>query len=263
MKTAPATSESLISVDPKRVRPFAQQPRAYFDRGLMASLEASIKQMGQLQPGMVREIDDPKFDYELVDGERRFRICVKLGIPFRAVIVDAADVEEQFEKSVASNYQRAGHTPLEDARAIDRLCTKGGRSETYVAEIMGRAQTWVNQIRRLINLAPQIQKLIDPAVTPEEHLLPLTIAVNLARLDPARQLTMLDEIHGLRTQGAVDRIRRELAGTGVLRAVRSPKDSDRMVRRFVNLAAQGNNILAQSSGQADDFRIGGGYDPRN
>src|SRR5207248_3150600 len=110
----------VIVVGPDRVRPLAGQPRRYFDPVQLAALEKSIWKRGQLQPGLVRALQgDKKHDYELIDGQRRWHACSKLGVPFRAVVVDTADAEDQFEMSIAANFQRADHTPMEIAAAIE------------------------------------------------------------------------------------------------------------------------------------------------
>lgn len=176
------SGENVIAVPASRVRPLIGQPRKYFDPLEMLALEKSVLKYGQLQPGLVRKLpDDLKHDYELVDGQRRWHTAQRLGTPFRAVVIRIADDEDQFEKSVASNFQRADHTPMEIARAIDRLVRKGGRSHQDVATLLGRTVTYVTQYHRLLSLAPELKKLVEPG-TQERERIPITLAVQLALL---------------------------------------------------------------------------------
>lgn len=175
-----SVAATVISIDTNRVRPFADQPREYFDAGELVSLELSIKQRGQLQPAMVRKLtDDRDHDYELVDGQRRWHACSRLGIPLRAMIINPEDPEDQFEISVAANFQRAEHTPMEIAKAIERMCTQGKRTAEYVATLFGKSASWVVITRRLIVLVPELQALLEPSA---KDPLAVSVAIELARL---------------------------------------------------------------------------------
>src|SRR3989344_4622538 len=106
-----------------KIRRFADQPRTYFDGRDMSDLAASIEEIGQQTPIVVKAIaDDPKHDYELVDGERRWIACGIVGVEtMLAWIKNVSDTEEQFVSSVVGNFGRSGHTALEIAQAIDRI----------------------------------------------------------------------------------------------------------------------------------------------
>lgn len=255
MKTKPAVangggsvgSNTVISVDTNRVRPFADQPREYFDAGELLSLELSIRQRGQLQPAMVHRITgDRDHDYELVDGQRRWHACTKLSVPLRAVIIDPENEEDQFEISVAANFQRAGHTPMEIAKAIERMCTQGGRTEEYVATLFGKSSTWVHIQRRLVDLVPEIQVQLEPSV-PKEQAVPPTVASELARLPRDQQLPVLQEIQArkLTALRAVDKIRRIfLDGAPAPRNPQRGSDkADKRIERYVRRTIQDADAL--------------------
>src|SRR3989344_9390147 len=106
-----------------KIRRFSDQPRTYFDARDMSDLAASIEEIGQQTPIVVKAIvGDPKHDYELVDGERRWIACGMVGVEtMLAWVKNVTDVEEQFVSSVVGNFGRSGHTALEIAQAIDRI----------------------------------------------------------------------------------------------------------------------------------------------
>lgn len=251
-----SVADAVISIATNRVRPFADQPREYFDPGELISLELSMKQRGQLQPAMVRLLtDDPDHDYELVDGQRRWHACTKLKIPFRAVIIDPEDPEDQYEISVAANFQRADHTPMEIANAIERMCTQGKRTEQYVALLFGKSGAWVNLQRRLIHLVPEIQAQLTPNGSKDQ--LPVAIAVHLARLPKEQQLSTLQEIQarGLSSVRAADKIRRMLLdGMPEQRKRSANRDNDRQLQRYVRRTIQDADRMFDRMGP-DEFRM--------
>jgi ParB/RepB/Spo0J family partition protein len=224
----------VLDVNPNRVRPFADQPREYFDPQELTNLQLSIKARGQLQPGMVKAINDREHDYEIVDGQRRWHACKNLGIPFRAIVIEPQNVEDQFEIAVAANFQRAGHTPMEIARAIERMCTTGGRNAEYVGRVMGRHPTLMNQYRRLVQLVPELQTSVNAAKGDRDRL-PVMVAFEIARLPQSDQLRVYNEIQaaGLGASGAQDYLRRLLAGTVIAARKQKPADVGKVIRSFV------------------------------
>lgn len=244
VKTANQT-ESVITIDPRRVRPFEGQPRKYFDRDELISLELSLKQHGQLQPGLVRKIAGQDHDYELVDGQRRWLACTKLALPFRAIVVETENIEDQYKMSLAANFQRADHTPMEIARAIERL-DKAGRERGYIAMLFGKSRQWVYDMSRLVTLASELQMRLGPP-TPEKDRLPLTLATHLARLKASDQLAILEEFErqGLTGAAAISRIDRVLRSEGVIAQRHTkPADFTRMVTRYLNSAiAKSDELL--------------------
>lgn len=251
--TATATQGSVITIAPNRVRPFAGQPREYFDADDLIALEASILKRGQLQPGLVRKLVSRDHDFELIDGQRRWHACIRLKLPFRAIVVEPKDENDQYEMSVAANFQRADHTPLEIAKIIDRLCGRGGRSEGYVAQLFGKSQGWVSQQKFLVHLHPKIQKLIDPGQTKKEELLSVSIAIPLARLPAAEQLRELEIIQrkGLTATHAAERIRRRLLRDGIAqdRQVKTSSTAEFLRAYLVRATKQSADVLERLAGE--------------
>lgn len=249
----------ILELNPMRVRPFADQPREYFDRDELISLELSIKQRGQLQPAMVRVLKgDRDHDYELVDGQRRWHACKKLGMALRAAVIDPTNAEDQFEISVAANFQRAAHTPMEIAKAIERMCTAGGRTPEYVATLFGKSSAWVYQHRRLNDLAPELQQLLQASRNDKDNL-PTSVGVELARLPKDKQVTVLEEIkaRGLSAVRAIDKIRRLITDAQpVAEPVKRPRPShhDRNLQVYLRRTIQGIDHQFDRMGP-DDFRL--------
>lgn len=213
----------VLGIDPERIRPYAGQPRKYFDPESLEGLQKSIALVGQIQPGIVRPMgDDPDHDFELVDGERRWLCCRRLKRPFRAVPTSVEDDAVQFERSIAVNFQRADHTPMEESRAVVRILA-AGRSETEVAAIFGRSAAWVNVMKRLVDLHPDLQEELGAKFQQESargksrRSLPISVATLLARLPAGQQLEEYRNIREdeLNATQAVERLEVRLRTRGV------------------------------------------------
>lgn len=259
MKTRPvggggSVDTAVLSIHPGRVRPFADQPREYFDAGELISLELSIKQRGQLQPAMVRRLaGDRDHDYEIVDGQRRWHACMRLNVPFRAVIIDPENPEDQFEIAVAANFQRSDHTPMEIAKAIERMCTQGKRTEEYVSTLFGKSTWWVSAHRSLNNLVLEIQQLLEPRASKDQ--LAVAMAIQIARLPKEQQLSTLEDIQarGLTVARAIDKIRLMLVGDAPERR-KKPDQHHRNLENFVRATIQKADMTLDRMGP-DDFRL--------
>jgi ParB family chromosome partitioning protein len=186
----------VLMVPCRKVRPFADQPRHYFNKDSLQELADSIDEVGQTTPGLMRRLNLPEdgYEFELIDGERRFRACILLNRLFKAEVSDDADdPKQQFKKSVASNFGREGHTPVESARAIQKLRQNGETIEA-VGRIMGRSSTWVNQYSNLLKLDPQVLELLEPQKTPEEKLIVVNMGLLLVNVPMPYQLELARRI---------------------------------------------------------------------
>jgi ParB/RepB/Spo0J family partition protein len=138
------------------VRPFKGQPRKTF-RGIKRLAE-NIEAIGQLTPIVVSPVKTAKFDYELIDGERRLRACRLAGIEIEA-IVRRDPGAERYALSVASNFHRQKHDCLEICDAIQVL-KKSGKTLKEISEIFGKSITFVMQHDSLVKLDPQVQQML-------------------------------------------------------------------------------------------------------
>lgn len=154
----------------RRIRPFPGQPREEFDEEGLSELAASIKEEGLHEPLLVRRvIDDPDAEYELIDGERRWRALVRLCVTWADVVVlNVGAGDEQYILAVIKNFARRSLTPIEKARAVRRVWNmpqysklENAERERRVAAVFGRSPTWVQNQMGLTNLAPGVQSLLD------------------------------------------------------------------------------------------------------
>lgn len=176
-----------------RIRPFRNQPRKYFDQGEMAALAESIKQIGQVTPILIKPVDSKNYDFELIDGQRRWHACgmIKM-LTLKAIVTSVENENHQFVISTVSNFARSSHTPMETAYAIKRI-REMGHSYADIARMLGRSYTWVIKMSDLLKLVPEVQALLDPAL-PREKKLPTTAAQELARFPPDLQFDLASRV---------------------------------------------------------------------
>lgn len=211
------------------IRPFPDQPRKYFDEEKLKELAASIKAVGQLVPGQVREANSngSPYKYELIDGQRRWHALAIADVSdMKVIVVNIKDREEQFLISVVANFGRAEHGPLEIANAIERF-RKNGKTVSQVAEIFARSEPWVYQHLKVLQLVPEVQEMMSPKI-PEDRRLLFSTALMLADVPPDLQKAIADQIVGgnLKLSQARNLIRRraEKMGFRVGSSKRTPRE---------------------------------------
>ncbi|MFN8392957.1 MAG: ParB/RepB/Spo0J family partition protein [Bdellovibrionota bacterium] len=183
----------------QRIRPFAGQPREYFDQEELESLARGIRAAGQRVPIEVRVLeDDPEFDFELIDGQRRLHAVQIAGIAtIRAVLGEVKDEEEQFERSVIANFCRSGHTTMEISNVCERF-RRRGRSQMEIADRIGKSIGYVGQYLSLQLLEPSLQLRLHPQV-PRKERLTLSAALLIVGSEPedhAAQLELAAKLEG-------------------------------------------------------------------
>jgi ParB family chromosome partitioning protein len=155
----PEQGFAALSLD--RVRPNPDQPRRHFDEESLEALAGSIREVGVLQPVVVRPADDAG-DYILVAGERRCRAARLAGMTeIPAVIRDVKAGAESLADALIENLQREDLTPLEEAAAYQQLLEDFGMTHEQVAERVGKSRTTVTNTLRLLQLPPDIQGLVE------------------------------------------------------------------------------------------------------
>lgn len=147
----------LRDVDIAHVVPNRYQPRDHFDEENLASLAASISEVGVIQPIVVRESEE---GYEIIAGERRWRAAQRAGLRSIPALVRASDDKGSLEAAVVENVHRQDLNALEEAAAYRQLLDDFGLTQEAVAARVGRSRSAVANIVRLLNLAPSIQRLI-------------------------------------------------------------------------------------------------------
>jgi ParB family transcriptional regulator, chromosome partitioning protein len=158
---ATGESDSLLRVVPiSHIRPNAYQPRSHFDEESMGSLAASIREVGLLQPVLVRELEGEEDSYELIAGERRWRAARRAGLQTIPVLVQVADDVASLEQALVENLHRVDLNALEEAAAYQQLIDEFGLTHEQVATRMGKGRATVTNTLRLLQLPAGAQRAL-------------------------------------------------------------------------------------------------------
>jgi ParB family chromosome partitioning protein len=139
------------------IRPNRYQPRGQFDEEALGALADSIREVGVLQPVLVRPVDD---GYELIAGERRWRAARRVGLQRIPALVRETDDAAALEHALVENLHRDDLNPLEEAAAYQQLIEDFGLTHEAVASQVGKSRTSITNSLRLLQLPPTIQKLL-------------------------------------------------------------------------------------------------------
>ncbi|GDY64342.1 chromosome partitioning protein ParB [Streptomyces avermitilis] len=149
------------------ITPNSRQPREVFDEDALAELVTSIKEVGLLQPVVVRQVGPAR--YELIMGERRWRACREAGLDAIPAIVRATDDEKLLLDALLENLHRAQLNPLEEAAAYDQLLKDFNCTHDQLADRIGRSRPQVSNTLRLLKLSPAVQRRVAAGVLSAGH----------------------------------------------------------------------------------------------
>ncbi|MET9493990.1 ParB/RepB/Spo0J family partition protein [Streptomyces sp. NPDC006552] len=149
------------------ITPNPRQPRDVFDEDALAELITSIKEVGLLQPVVVRQVGPGR--YELIMGERRWRACREAGLERIPAIVRATDDEKLLLDALLENLHRAQLNPLEEAAAYDQLLKDFNCTHDQLADRIGRSRPQVSNTLRLLKLSPAVQRRVAAGVLSAGH----------------------------------------------------------------------------------------------
>ncbi|WP_339130447.1 ParB/RepB/Spo0J family partition protein [Streptomyces sp. f51] len=149
------------------ITPNPRQPREIFDEDALAELVTSIKEVGLLQPVVVRQVASGR--YELIMGERRFRACREAGLEAIPAIVRATEDEKLLLDALLENLHRAQLNPLEEAAAYDQLLKDFNCTHDQLADRIGRSRPQVSNTLRLLKLSPSVQRRVAAGVLSAGH----------------------------------------------------------------------------------------------
>jgi ParB family chromosome partitioning protein len=139
------------------IRPNPYQPRDAFDEETIGALADSIREVGLLQPVLVRPAGD---GFELVAGERRWRAARRVGLQVIPALVRETDDNTALEQALVENLQREELNPLEEAAAYQQLIEDFGLTHEQVAARMSKSRAAISNTLRLLQLPPSIQRLV-------------------------------------------------------------------------------------------------------
>ncbi|MFI9204213.1 ParB/RepB/Spo0J family partition protein [Streptomyces sp. NPDC053048] len=149
------------------ITPNPRQPREVFDEDALAELVTSIREVGLLQPVVVRQLAPER--YELIMGERRWRACREAGLEKIPAIIRATDDEKLLLDALLENLHRAQLNPLEEAAAYDQLLKDFSCTHDELADRIGRSRPQVSNTLRLLKLSPAVQKRVAAGVLSAGH----------------------------------------------------------------------------------------------
>jgi len=150
----------------RSIEPNPQQPRRIFDDEALAELVHSIKEIGLLQPVVVRQT---KSGYELVAGERRLRASKKAGLKTIPALIRKTADNQMLRDALLENLHRANLTPLEEASAYQQLLNDFGGTQDELATKLGRSRPQISNTLRLLNLPPSVQRRVAAGVLSAGH----------------------------------------------------------------------------------------------
>jgi ParB family chromosome partitioning protein len=152
-------SSPLLEIPVVAIRANPHQPRTSFDEEAMAALTASVREVGILQPVLVRGIGEGS--YELIAGERRWRAAKRAGLPtIPALVRESSDVHS-VEQALVENLHRLDLNPLEEAGAYQQLIEDFGLTHEQLSSRVGKSRVAITNMLRLFQLPPSVQKLVS------------------------------------------------------------------------------------------------------
>ena len=151
----------------EQVLPNPRQPRTVFDEDALAELVFSIREIGLLQPIVVRRTGPQT--YELIAGERRLRASKEAGITAIPAIIRETDEDAMLRNALLENLHRADLNPLEEAAAYQQLLSDFGCTQDELARRIGRSRPQVSNTLRLLKLPPDVQRRVAAGVLSAGH----------------------------------------------------------------------------------------------
>jgi ParB family transcriptional regulator, chromosome partitioning protein len=154
----PAARPGVLEVPISQLEPNPFQPRNHFDEESLAGLTASIRELGVLQPVLVRELGPER--YALIAGERRWRAAKRAGLQYLPIIVRDVSDEQTLQHALVENLHRDDLNPLEEAAAYQQLIEDFHMTQEAVAQRVGKSRSAIANLLRLFQLPPQVQRLV-------------------------------------------------------------------------------------------------------
>lgn len=253
-----------------QIRPNEWQPREVFDEEALAELVHSIKEVGLLQPVVVRPRGSDA--YELIMGERRWRASQEAGLEFIPAIVRETEDGDMLRDALLENLHRSQLNPLEEAAAYGQLLEDFGCTHEELAQRIGRSRPQISNTLRLLKLSPTVQRRVAAGVLSAGHARAL-LAVDepevqdrLAQRVVAEGISVraLEEIVALGDHGSGPKPARRKKPTAPGLTEIADRLSDRFETRVkVDLGRSKGKITVEFASMDDLQRIMTLMDPRN
>jgi ParB family chromosome partitioning protein len=154
-------------IDINLISPNPKQPRTVFDEEQLNELAASIKEVGLLQPPVVRSIGGGK--YQLIMGERRYRASKLAGLKSIPVIIRQTPDNQLLREALVENIHRSQLNPLEEGAAYQQLLNDFGYTHDELADRLGKSRPAITNTMRLLNLPASVQRRVAAGVLTAGH----------------------------------------------------------------------------------------------
>lgn len=172
---APVPGAEFAEIDVNAIRPNPKQPRTIFDEDHMAELVHSIKEIGVLQPIVVRRIPKDQLagadgkEFELIMGERRWRATLEAELATVPSIIKETHDDDLLRDALLENLHRSQLNPLEEAAAYQQLLDDFGCTQEQLATKIGRSRPQISNTLRLMKLPPLVQRRVAAGVISAGH----------------------------------------------------------------------------------------------
>lgn len=267
---APVDGAYFAEIPAGQIVPNAVQPRQVFDEDAMAELVNSIREVGLLQPIVVRRVAAER--YELVMGERRWRASRQAGLMDIPAIVRSTDDNDMLRDALLENLHRAQLNPLEEASAYQQLLEDFDCTHEELATRIGRSRPQISNTLRLLRLSPAVQRRVAAGVLSAGHARSLLAVEDPEIQDRLAQRVVAEgiSVRGLEEIVAVGEVggRAQRAARATPRAPGLGDLAERLSDRFetrvkVDMGRSKGKITVEFATLDDLQRIIDVMDPRN
>lgn len=203
--------------------PGRYQPRRQMDEGALYELAQSIKAQGVMQPVLVRELPDGRF--EIIAGERRTRAARLAGLETVPALVKEVDDRTTLAMALIENLQREDLNPLEEARGIARLIEEFGYTHEQAGQAVGRSRTATSNLLRLLQLADAVQTMLLAGDLDMGHARAL-LALDKAQQVQAAQHILAKRLSVREAERLVGRIQQEHGAARIPKTNKPAKSRD-------------------------------------
>ncbi|MGA0083327.1 MAG: ParB/RepB/Spo0J family partition protein [Candidatus Nanopelagicales bacterium] len=230
---------TFAEIELSQIKPNLKQPRQVFEEEALNELTFSIKEIGLLQPIVVRQIGNN--EYEIVAGERRFRAAKNAGFTKIPALVRETKDDHMLRDALLENLHRSQLNPLEEAAAYQQLLEDFGGTQEELASKLGRSRPQVTNTLRLLKLPSTVQKRVAAGVLTSGHAKAL-----LGLANPSDIETLANRIVA---EGLSVRATEEIVSVGNIGS------SESTSRKVAPLKAPGLKELSDRLGDKLDTRV--------
>ena len=203
--TVPTSIAVLREIPVGDIQPNPRQPREVFDEEHMAELVTSIREVGVLQPVVVREVSGA-VPYELIMGERRWRATQLAGLETIPAIVRHTPDQDLLRDALLENLHRSQLNPLEEAAAYQQLMEDFACTQDELSQRIGRSRPQISNTMRLLRLPPLVQRRVAAGALSAGHARALLGLTDPAEMERLAQRIVADGLSVRATEEAVTQL---------------------------------------------------------